>query len=363
MSKPMLVTLPLVLLLVDYWPLGRIGKPKEDQGSANVNQSIALRRVLLEKVPFLLISAGSASITYLAQAGGGAVRSRGSALSNAANAMVSYVEYILKMLWPSGLSVFYPYRPESVSVLQGLLALAVLVSLTLLAVRLTRHCRYPLVGWLWYLVTLVPVIGFVKVGDHALADRYPYIPLVGVFVIVIWGVGDLAERFRLDRRVAPAALLAIVVICTVLTNLYARKWHDSETLFRHSLSVTRDNWVAHKNLAAVLAQQGKLEEALFNYSESLRIWPEPLAYVSQGWLYLQLGQYGRAADSARKSLEMMPENNDKAYFVLGASSALLGDDRSASYAYEVLRQRNPQFAYQLEALISRGRAPQSNYGQ
>jgi len=354
MSKPMIVTLPFVLLLIDYWPLMRIGEPKADRGLTNVCQFRTRGYLLLEKIPFFLCSAASASITYLAQAKGGAVRGHGSVLANVSNAMLSYVEYIWKMLWPSRLSVFYPYRSDTVLVFQGLLSLAGLAFLSWLAVRSARHYRCLLVGWLWYLVTLVPVIGFVKVGDHAMADRYTYVPLIGLSVIIIWGVGALAERFHFDRRVMAAAMIAIVATCSVLTNLQARRWYDSETLFRHALAVTKDNWVAHKNLAAALAQQGKLEEALSNYSESLRIWPEPLAYVSQGWLYLELGQNGKAAEAARKSIAMLPENNDKAYFVLGASSALIGDYGTASHALDVLRQRNSRFAHDLEALTGKG---------
>ena len=363
MSKPMIITLPLVLLLIDYWPLRRIGEPNTDRGFANVFQSRALRYLLLEKVPFFLLSAGSALITYLAQASGGAVRSHGSVLANVSNAMLSYIEYILKTFWPNRLSVFYPNRSDNALVFWGLLSLAMLAFLSWLAVRSARDYRYLLVGWLWYLVTLVPVIGFVKVGDHAMADRYTYVPLIGLFVIIIWGVGALTERLHLDRRVMAAAIIAIVVTCSVLTNLQARRWHDSETLFRHALAVTKDNWVAHKNLAAALAQQGKLDEALSNYSESLRIWPEPLAYVSQGWLYLQLGQNVKAAEAARKSIAMLPENNEKAYFVLGASSALIGDYKSASHALEVLRRSNSRFAHDLETLTRKGPDLQGSHGR
>jgi len=318
---------------------------------------------LLEKIPFFLLSAGSSLITYSAQAGGGAVKGRGPIPENAANAMVSYVKYLWKMLWPTRLSIYYPYHPGAVSILQGALALAALAFLSWLVVWAGRRRPYLLLGWFWYLITLVPVIGFVKLGDHALADRYTYVPIIGLFVIGIWGISDLAEHFRIDRRAVAAAGLSIVGICTVLTNLYAGKWHNSETLFRHALAVTQDNWVAHKNLGAVLAHQGRLDEALFHYSESLRIWPEPLAYVSQGSLYLELGQFGRAVEAARRSIAMLPENNDKAHFIYGASSALSGDYRSASHALEVLKRRNPRMAHQLEGLIKQDLDLKTTHGQ
>jgi len=213
-------------------------------------------------------------------------------------------------------------------------------------VFLAQRRRYLLFGWLWYLVTLLPVIGFVKVGDHALADRYTYIPLIGLFVILVWVFGDVAERFRLDKRVVAASMLTVVAICTVLTNLYARKWHDSETLFRHALAVTNDNWVAHKNLAAVLGQQGKIEEALFNYTESLRIWPEPLAYVSQGWLRLTLGQYQQAIESCQQALAMAP-NNDKAHFILGLANLALGNYLTVQTEYARLQALNSPYALRL----------------
>ncbi len=359
MAKPMLVTLPLVLLLMDYWPLGRMREGISDTDGLNTGSAeLSPSHFVLEKVPLVLISIVSLIVTYTDQKKGGALRTDSSMIMNVGHAFVSYIRYAAKMVWPSKLAVYYPYDPASAPAWQMAVATAGIIGLSMWVLRVAKRFPYLLSGWFWFLITLVPVIGFIRIGEHAMADRYTYIPLIGLFVMIIWGIGDLAERFRIHRRVLATSMIAIVLICSVLTNLQVRKWHNSLTLFTHALDVTENNSLAHKNLAAALAQQGNLVEALHHTSESLRIQPEPLEYVSQAWLYLQLGQYDRAIEACRNSIRMAPDN-EKAHFLLGVSFIHLSNYPSAIAEYRFLKRTNSAYAHQLLDLLTRTGVPLS----
>jgi len=346
MAKPMLVTFPFVLLLMDYWPLGRLRKDIPDPDGANFSPKLSLLNLILEKVPLVCISISSMIITYLAQKKGGALSAHTSLMVNAGQALVSYVNYVLKMLWPSKLAAFYPYPPEGTSMWQIVMATVGILIVSVLVLRVRKRLPYLAMGWLWYLITFVPVIGFVRIGQHAMADRYTYIPLIGVFIVVIWGMSDLAERFRIPRKALAIWMVVIIVIGSVLANLQTRKWHDSITLFSHAVEVTENNWLAHKNLAVALANQGKLMEALKHVSESLRIKPDASEYMSQGWLYLNLGNYAKAIEACKNSIAMSP-NDEKAHFILGVSYIHLKDYPSAIAEYHFLKECNSPFASQL----------------
>ncbi len=346
MAKPMLVTLPFVLLLLDFWPLGRLRRAGSGaDGETGTRQALSLSSLVLEKVPFIGLSLASSVITYLAQRKGGALAGDSSLIANSGNAAVNYVTYALKMFWPIKLAVFYPHNPV-VPVWQIVLAVMSVVFMSVVVIGAARRLPYLAVGWLWYLGTLVPVVGFVRIGQHALADRYTYVPLIGLFILAVWGGADLGERLRISRAAITGALIAILAICSVLTTLQARTWHDSITLFRHALDVTEDNWLAHKNLAAALANRGNLEDAVQHASESLRIKPDPLEYVSQGWLYLELGRYEQALEACKNSLSLAP-GNDKAHFIMGVAYVYLKDHRSALAEYGILRDGGSPYAQQL----------------
>ena len=347
MAKPMLVTLPLMLLLMDFWPLGRM--------STVAGEGRPLSRLLAEKVPFLVLSIASSLITYLAQQQAREVARGGSLIANISLALVNYGRYILKMFWPLKLAAFYPYSPPSTW--QTGLALAAVLIITAAALWNARRLPWLAFGWLWYLVTLAPVAGFVRIGQHSMADRYTYIPLIGLFVIVVWGGASLAARLSISRRAAAAGLSAIIIVCAALTNLQAATWHDSVTLFSHALEITENNSLAHKNLGTALAKRGELAAALDHVTESLRIQPEPLEYVSQAWLRLQLGDYVHAVESAKRSLALK-QDNDKAHFILGIAYASLRDARAALAEYENLRSSNSPYANQLlDVLYNAGMAP------
>ena len=269
MSKPMVVTLPFVLLLLDYWPLNRWGRQAAGPGAASPG------RLFMEKVPFLALSVADSILTVGAQADLGTLQTtvQFPFPARLANALVSYLGYLEKCFLPAKLAVFYPY-PENQPVGPVLVAGALLAGLSLAAAVWHRSRPYLLVGWLWYLGTLVPVIGLVQVGSQAMADRYSYVPLIGVFVILTWGVADVTRGWaRRSFLLGPAAAAALGVL-TVLTNRQLGYWQDCPTLFRHALAVTGDNWCAHFCLGYHYTQPpARLPEAIAEYREAARLAP------------------------------------------------------------------------------------------
>ena len=260
MTKPMLVTLPFTLLLFDFWPLGRAGLPD----------------LLKEKAPLFAIAAASCAATVGAQRAGGALQTleRFPLSERLANALVSYAAYLGKVVWPSSLAVFYPY-PHLGRGFPIVLASALgLVAVTVVALRAARSAPYAAFGWLWYLGTLVPVIGLVQVGEQAMADRYTYVPLIGIFVAIAWGAGALADRWPVARPIVATAAACSIAACLAVTTNQVRTWKSSESLFTHALAVTQENWMAHNNLGGVLSDQGRLDGAVGHFGEVVRIRPE-----------------------------------------------------------------------------------------
>ncbi len=275
MSKPMLVTLPLLLLLVDIWPLGRLG-PGEKNGAG----AAALRSRVIEKIPLFALAAASAAITVVAQHRGGAVKSLElyPLAVRCGNALVSVFRYLGKAVWPSNLAVYYPHPGNSLPSWQVVLAAVALVAATLAVLSVRTRFPYLAVGWLWYLVSLIPVLGLVQVGDQAMADRYTYVPLIGPFVAVVWGVSDLAARFARGRersvsRARAAAATLVVLVLGSLACVQAGYWRDTETLFGRACRVTQGNDFALGILGDALAVRGRDGEAIERYREALGIHP------------------------------------------------------------------------------------------
>jgi tetratricopeptide (TPR) repeat protein len=290
-AKPMLVTLPFVLLLLDYWPLRRLDRP----GAGRPEASPA--RLLAEKVPFVLLSMLSSVMTLYAQSTGGAVAEldRFPLGARVANALVSYVAYLGKTMWPVDLSIRYPHLGASLPLWKSIVAGLVLLALTGAAVRWWRSRPYFAVGWFWYLGTLVPVIGLVQVGDQAMADRYTYIPLIGVFIVMAWGLRAAAVAPTPARVVVPWLSGFVLVALAVMAWHQTQHWRNSVTLYEHGLSIAASDPLLHYNLANEFREQGRLTAAVHHYQEALRFDPTyAAAHTNLGPI---LAQQGRAEDA------------------------------------------------------------------
>ncbi len=299
MSKPMVVTLPFVLLLLDIWPLGRLRR----EGVRG-----QWFRLVWEKIPLLLLSGASSVVTFFVQRGGGAVSSLDAIPldARAANALLSYISYLVKTIWPYKLAVFYPY-PRAVSLVQGLMAGVLLVVISYLVIRAIKRHPYLAVGWLWYLGTLVPVIGLVQVGSQSMADRYTYLPLVGIFVMISWGIPAFFSRWRLPRCGLAVAGSSVLAVLMAVTWVQAGYWKDNISLFRHALDVTTDNHVAHNNLGVALYERGETQQAAVQYREALRIRPTyPEVFVNLGNAFARQGDTTKAVEQYREALRLDP---------------------------------------------------------
>ncbi len=278
MAKPMLVTLPFVLLLLDYWPLERLRLGQSRSGDGETDERVKLEdvwktsiRLLVEKVPLFVLVAISCIVTFLAQQSVGAIGNL-RLIVRTANVALSYNRYIWMMFWPSKLAVFYPY-PQHLPEVQIIVSAIFLLFVSIVSILLIRRCPYFIVGWLWYLGTLVPVIGLIKIGAQALADRYTYIPLTGLFIIIAWGGLELTKAMRHRRFVLAFAAIAIISALAVRTWFQVGFWQNSVSLYEHALAVTKDNYLMHKSLASEILIQGKSNEAIEHYLIALQINP------------------------------------------------------------------------------------------
>jgi len=341
MSKPMLVTLPFVLLLMDYWPLGRI-RLEETGFKKHLSSTIPL---ILEKLPLLILAAASSVMTIIAQKAGGAIASTEiiPMRTRTANALVSYVTYLWKAIWPLGLTIFYPYL-KTIPLWQVLGAGLLIVLITLVVIMNIRERPYLAVGWFWYLGTLVPVIGIVQVGSQAMADRYTYIPLIGIFIMVAWGIPELISRMHRARATLAMSSIAIVLILMVITRIQTGYWKDNMTLCRHALDVTRNNYMAHNSLALTLDEKGKTGEAVKHYVEALKIKPDYVdAHVNLGLDLLDQGKISEAIKHFKEALRINPDCLE-AEVNLGAALSRLGRFEEAIKHYLKAERMTPYSA-------------------
>ena len=313
MSKPMLVTLPFVLLLVDYWPRGRIGEcgvRSADLKGVKVvgSPTITWLRAVLEKIPFLLLAVVSSVVTFMVQRQGGAVATLHgmSAAARLSNAIVSYLRYVGKLLWPENLSVLYP-MPSSWPVWLVVAAAFFVIAMSAMAVWQARQRPYFFVGWFWFVGTLVPVIGLVQVGVQSMADRYLYVPAIGLFIAATWGVAELTERWPKRNILLGAGAAVVLVMCLGLTWFQIQIWKNGETLFRHAVAVTKNNYLAYNNLGFFLENHGKTDEALDDYRKSVEINPfYEDARNNLGHLLRAAGKYDEALIHLQEALRIKP---------------------------------------------------------
>jgi protein O-mannosyl-transferase len=302
MSKPMLVTLPFVLLLLDYWPLGRI----EAHRSNNGRQVLQL---VLEKIPLIVLSAVSSIVTFLAQRGAIGWTEQLPVSARISNALVAYLVYIRQMFWPARLAVFYPHPENRLPIWQISLAFILLVGITTAAFVFRKKARYFVTGWLWYLGMLVPVIGLVQVGWQGHADRYTYLPQIGLYVAVTWAVADLTRSWRFRRIALGGAALVVVGALSWRGWMQTSYWRDSETLFTHALAVTTNNDVALNNLGIIFLDKGQLDEAISKLQAAIDLRPENApAHDNLAKALLRKGRVAEAMVHYRKFLELEPAN-------------------------------------------------------
>lgn len=400
MAKPMLVTVPFVLLLLDYWPLGRLtwpsdrpgiatGTPADKEGarvrpqpnqaqrrsppsSAGASRSRhsggrdnvvpnrqsnsgnevgnaaapTARRLVWEKIPLLALSAASCVITYVAQQQAGAttlLADEASFSSRVANALVAYVAYLVNTIYPCRLTVFYPYVAQR-QLWQVVGAAIILIAVTAIVLRHVRRRPYLAVGWLWYLGMLVPVIGLVQVGYQSMADRYTYLPLIGVFVSGVWGIAGLAGRLRHGEKGLAAVAAGAMLACVVFSNRQLTCWSDNELLWRHALAVTDDNFLAFRTLGDLLSSRGKNDEAIELFRQSLACRPDfAPAYDGLGLALERLGRRDEAMASFHEALRC-DARNVAARYRLGAALILAKRYDEASICLREALRLQPDLA-------------------
>jgi tetratricopeptide (TPR) repeat protein len=333
MCKPTLVTLPFVLLLLDYWPLDRLS-----------GRWSAIRRVVAEKIPFFVLSAASCAATILAQKEALTPVRAVSFPERLANSVVSYVEYLVQTIYPADLAVLYPYPEGGLKAAEVILALLFLLTVSLILFRWRHIYPFALTGWLWFLGMLVPMIGIVQVGSQPRADRYTYLPQIGLYILVIWGAMELCREWRFKREAL--TVTGVLIIVALVTRSYAQTayWRDSETLWTHAIEVTGGNYIAYNNLAGTLLDKGQFNEAITHYKRALEIKPNVAPVQSHlAKALLEQGQIDEAVAHLQKALEVDP-NYAEAYNHLGTASLKRGQSAEAIAYYQKALQLNPSYA-------------------
>jgi tetratricopeptide (TPR) repeat protein len=304
MAKQMFVTLPFVLLLLDYWPLSRWRSNLFDSGVATTeSKPRALSSLIIEKIPLFTLAVASSAVTYYIQKKAGALNLDTPFLLNVGNALISYVKYIAKMFWPHPLAVIYPFNPDEINYLNVIAASTIILATSYFAFRQMKNHPYFLVGWLWYLGTLVPVIGFVRIGDHAIADRYTYVPLIGLFVTLVWGATELIRTLHVNKWMVVSLSVTILSILALLTIKQGKYWKNDIVLFEHAIEVTDNNAPAHKRLGLAYGSLMNVEKAtserkiarLLHYQYLKKIKPNDFEVrYMLGNSYMELQRYDEA---------------------------------------------------------------------
>jgi len=354
MSKPQAITFPFVLLLWDYWPLRRM-LPDEDCGALS---SRTFAWLIWEKLPLFVLSAASAIVTVWAQRTGGAMSGPLNTypfLLRLENAVVSYVRYLAQAFWPSRLAFMYPHSALAVWQVAG--SLLLLAALTALVIVGSRH-RYLPVGWFWFLGTLVPMIGLVQVGAQAMADRYAYLPFIGLFIMVSWGVAELAEQWQLSFAWPALAGIAVLAALTTMANRQIGYWSDNVKLWAHTVQVTQGNWIAENNLGAALLRAGKPEEAILHFRSALAIYPnDPRTYLFIGFYEQQRGNFREAIKQYENVISVTQNNvwdnaklRDNAWVNMGYAYRDMGDSVHAAESFAAAENQRREFLRQQRVL-------------
>jgi len=353
-SKPMVVTLPCVLLLLDYWPLRRIrGWNQFNPEAAFPVPQASLSRLVLEKLPLLALSAADCAVTFFAQRSGGAMRMVLPLGVRLENAVYAYAMYVWKAFWPAWLAVFYPHPGATLAVWRLALAAVFLFAMSVLVWWQRAVRPYLITGWLWFLGTLVPVIGLVQVGEQAIADRYAYVPLIGIFVVAVWGAADLADSRQLSFRSRAKAAAIVLAIFSLFTIDQLRYWRSAVDLWAHAVDVTKNSFLGEEDLGAALLATDRYAEALPHFQKAVKMRPsDPGPHLNLGGV-LALSDRPREAVLEYETaipLTSDPEMRLSAYTTLGRLYSNLGDYAKARASYQAALRIDPQKASAREGL-------------
>jgi len=338
LSKPMIVTFPILFFLLDYWPLQRVS-PLRKHSYFKPD-----RMLIIEKIPFLLICLVFSSIAILSQQAGNAMASSAEIpfFFRLMNALVSYTIYIIKTLWPYQLAVIYPYQ-HTLNIFHVVMSGLFLLAVSVVAIVYSKKHPYLLFGWGWFLITLLPVIGLIQVGSQAMADRYTYIPIIGLFISIIWLIYNLMIKFRLNRDLLILTFTIITLSYCMLTLNQLKTWKNSDTLFTHALAVTENNWLAHLNLGEDLFANGKIDDAIAHYTKALEINPSfELAYLNLGTAFAKKGQIDDSIRYYHQALEMK-KNMPAAWLNLGNAYFRKGMLKKALLHYDKALELKPDY--------------------
>lgn len=325
MSKPMMVTMPCVLMLLDYWPLGRWQKAMDEQGK----KFIAARGLILEKIPFICLTIVFSILAFWAQNKVGCMVNMENIpfAERFSNAIISYVAYLMKTFWPVNLAVFYPIE-SSLPLWKVIISGILLILITLAVLYYVKKLPFLFTSWFMYLGTLVPVIGLVQVGEQAMADRYTYLPSIGIAIMVVWGMSALINNEQIRKKFLFPAAIAVLAALAILTYNQCGYWKNSAILCSHALHVTKNNYKMHHNLGTSFFKEGKIKEAIYHFDQAIRINPNNRSYNGRGEIYARAGRYQQALDDFNNAISLNVRDAD-GYYNRGLTYDIIGQHQLA----------------------------------
>ncbi len=351
LAKPMLVTLPILLLLLDYWPLNRMSILNlqlaiDNRQSSTLNSKFSILNSVIEKIPFFALSVASSVITFLVQLSGSAVVHINALplKDRIANVFLSYARYIGKIFWPQNLAAFYPFDVNRFAFWQVAICVLLLLVISIFVIRFGRNQKYLPVGWFWFVVTLVPVIGLVQVGGQAFADRYTYIPYIGLFIMIAWGLPELLSKWSQRKTALGLSMIISLTALGICTYQQVSHWNNSFTLFSHAIEATQNNYIAYNNLGVTYNSVGRYQDAIDAYKQALTIKPDYAeTHFNLGATYGELGRFQDAIESYEQTIKIKPDSA-KAYMNLGVTCYKLGRRQDAIKNYKQALRIKPDYA-------------------